>query len=70
MYSSFRNRVGPNPWGWYTATMRADKPRAAATTAAIFAGIMGEIIDHVHVLLRLGHGKAPGHALERSYRIG
>ena len=31
---------------------------------------MRKIIDHMHVLFRLGYRKASSHTFERSYRIG
>ena len=63
MYSSFKNRVGPNPCGWYTAIMRAISP-GGAHRSRYLCRIMRKIIDHMHVLFRLGHCESSGHTLE------
>jgi UDP-N-acetylmuramate--alanine ligase len=55
MYSSFKNRVGPNPCGWYTAMTRSERPRAAR-------GISGRIIA-----VYQPHGFGPTRFLKDEY---
>ena len=48
---------------------RRNAPRCAYGSRYL-CRIMRKIVDHMHVLLCLGHGKTPGHAFEISYRFG